>query len=56
LREWIERLKKIKPTSVQIYTVDRSYPAKELEPATKDELNWIKNQVEAAGIAARVFG
>lgn len=56
MREWIERLKKIRPASVQIYTVDRSYPAKDLEPATKDELNWIKNQVKEAGIAARVFG
>ncbi len=31
---WIERLRRIKPVEVQLYTLDRGYPANELHPAS----------------------
>jgi len=52
---WIERLKCFKPLSVQLYTLDRGYPAKDIEPASKDELNLIKDQVQKAGISVEIF-
>ena len=52
---WIERLKRIRPSSVQLYTLDRGYPASNLKPAAKEELNLIKAQVQEAGISISVF-
>ncbi len=48
ISSWIERLKKIKPSSVQLYTLDRGYPANDLKPVTKEELQRIKNEAEKA--------
>lgn len=53
--DWIGRLKRIKPVFVQLYTLDRDYPTKELKPATKDELYRLRNQVQEAGISIDVF-
>lgn len=52
---WIERLKMIRPSLVQLYTLDRGYPAANLKPAAKEELNRIKAQVQEAGISVSVF-
>lgn len=52
---WIDRLKNIRPLSVQLYTLDRGFPAKNLKPADKEDLDRVKIQVERAGIPARVF-
>jgi wyosine [tRNA(Phe)-imidazoG37] synthetase (radical SAM superfamily) len=52
---WIERLKHIQPLSVQLYTLDRGYPAKNLRPANREDLDDIKAQVQKAGIRIRVF-
>jgi wyosine [tRNA(Phe)-imidazoG37] synthetase (radical SAM superfamily) len=53
--DWIGRLKRIKPVFVQLYTLDRDYPFKELKAATKDELYRVRTQVQAAGISVDVF-
>jgi len=52
---WIERLKHIQPLSVQLYTLDRGYPAKNLRPANREELENIKARVQKAGIRICVF-
>ena len=55
IKEWIKRIKKIKPALVQLYTLDRDYPAKDLKPASNDDLNYIKIQAEKAGIAVKIY-
>ncbi len=55
IEAWIERLKKIQPALVQLYTADRSYPGNHLKPATDGELNMIKELVEQAGISIHIF-
>lgn len=52
---WVERLKYIQPHSVQLYTLDRGTPAKNLRPANREELDDIKAQVQKVGIRIRVF-
>lgn len=55
IKEWIKRIKKIRPVLVQLYTLDRDYPDKDLRPATKDDLNHIKKQAEKAEIAIKIY-
>ena len=55
IKEWIERLMRIKPSFVQLYTLDRDYPAKDLSPVPREELKRIKNQVQEAGLSAEVY-
>jgi len=53
--EWIERLKRIKPSFVQLYTLDRDHPARDLFPIPKEELNRIKTQVQEEGLAVEIY-
>ncbi len=55
IKDWIERLKRIRPLTVQLYTMDRDYPSKNLKPASRNELEGIRELVEDAGISAQVF-
>lgn len=55
IEEWIERLKRIRPRAVQLYTLDRDYPDKHLRPATIEKLFQIKGQVKEAGFPAEVY-
>jgi wyosine [tRNA(Phe)-imidazoG37] synthetase (radical SAM superfamily) len=55
ITEWIEILKKIKPLSVQLYTLDRGYPDSNLLPVSIDEMNEIENQARKAGIPVTTF-
>jgi len=52
---WMERLKRINPSSVQLYTLDRGYPGNDLKPATEEELKQIKALVGEAGISAQAY-
>jgi wyosine [tRNA(Phe)-imidazoG37] synthetase (radical SAM superfamily) len=52
---WVERLKRINPEAVQLYTLDRDYPDKKLKAATKKDLSWVKDQVKKAGFLAEIF-
>ena len=52
---WIGRLKRINPGAVQLYTLDRDFPDKNLEAATKEDLSQIKERVEKAGFSAEIF-
>ena len=53
--KWIGLLKKIRPESVMIYTIDRATPAQELEKITEEKLNEICRKVTDAGINAKVY-
>ena len=50
IRRWLSALKKIAPSQVMIYTIDRETPVKGLEKATPEELNRIRDLVIAEGI------
>lgn len=47
---WLEAVKAIRPQQVMIYTIDRETPDATLAKATHEELDAIRDQVEAAGI------
>lgn len=47
---WLEALKKICPSVVQIYSLDRKTPAKDLKKASKETLQAIGKRVQKLGI------
>jgi wyosine [tRNA(Phe)-imidazoG37] synthetase (radical SAM superfamily) len=56
IERWIEIIKELKPTEVQLYTLDRPTPCPELEAVSKDRLEQIARRLaEAAGISATVY-
>ena len=52
VKPWIEIVKKIAPREVMIYTIDRETPAKELEKATREELDRILQLLHSEGLKA----
>ncbi len=48
---WLQTVKDIAPEAVMIYTIDRETPDKQLQKATHEELDAIRDRVVAAGIA-----
>ena len=52
---WIDCLKRIEPVMVQIYSLDRGFPSREIEKLTLEELEGIVRGLEEAGILARAF-
>jgi wyosine [tRNA(Phe)-imidazoG37] synthetase (radical SAM superfamily) len=55
IKEWIGCLKAIRPTFVQIYTLDRSYPFDVLEPVSRGEMEHIHKRLEEMGICSAVY-
>ena len=54
---WIEALRKIKPLSVMIYTLDRETPVQSLEKIPLKELETIARRLrDATGIPSTVAG
>ena len=51
---WLETVKEIAPRQVMIYTIDRETPDKELQKATREELDRIGALVKEAGIPVSV--
>lgn len=51
---WLEALKKIMPSEVMLYSLDRATPADNLIKVEADELQVIADKVEALGIKAQV--
>lgn len=47
---WLQALQEIRPSGVMIYTIDRDTPDKDLQKATRDELDAIRSRVLALGI------
>jgi wyosine [tRNA(Phe)-imidazoG37] synthetase (radical SAM superfamily) len=53
--EWLVRLQRIRPRTVQLYTLDRSYPDKKLKHAPWMELIQVKEKLNKAGLNAEIF-
>ena len=51
VKPWLEALRKIQPMEVMIYTIDRETPDQDLQKATHEELDAIRDRVIAEGIA-----
>ncbi len=47
---WLEAVKRIKPQEVMVYTIDRETPDRELQKASREELDAIRDRVKAEGI------
>lgn len=53
--EWVRRIGRVRPSSVQIYTLDRAYPAPGLQPASADRLQQVRGACELEGVPAEVY-
>ncbi|MBI4747281.1 MAG: radical SAM protein [Acidobacteria bacterium] len=53
--QWLEHLKRIKPTAVHLYSLDRPTAAKNLHRVSREELENIAAQVRTLGIPAETF-
>ena len=56
ISSWLELLKRIKPGSVMIYTIERDTPFDTLHKVPLEELNAIAARAEKAGFATQVSG
>ena len=50
---WLEAVARIAPQQVMVYTIDRDTPATRLRKATRQQLDAIKERVEALGISCQ---
>jgi wyosine [tRNA(Phe)-imidazoG37] synthetase (radical SAM superfamily) len=55
IEHWVEHLRRINPVMVQIYSLSRGYPEKEIEPARKEDLLNIHSLLIEKGINSMVF-
>jgi wyosine [tRNA(Phe)-imidazoG37] synthetase (radical SAM superfamily) len=56
IHKWIEKLGRIRPKEVQIYSIDRPAADKGLALVKKDRLSWIAKRVnQSCGIPVKVF-
>lgn len=55
IKLWLERVKKINPRFVMIYSIARDTPAPDLQIISKQELEHIAERVRAQGIDAQVY-
>jgi wyosine [tRNA(Phe)-imidazoG37] synthetase (radical SAM superfamily) len=52
---WVSAVERISPAKVQIYTLDRDFPSRQISPLTKVQLLDISAKLESKGIRAGVF-
>jgi wyosine [tRNA(Phe)-imidazoG37] synthetase (radical SAM superfamily) len=55
IEAWRDRLLRIKPAGVQIYTLARGYPDKNIAPATRDDLRAVAGRLADSGIRGELF-
>jgi wyosine [tRNA(Phe)-imidazoG37] synthetase (radical SAM superfamily) len=55
IHDWLVRLKRIKPVSVQLYTLDRAYPSDEIAVLDYDKLEYLRKLLFNENIEAEVF-
>jgi wyosine [tRNA(Phe)-imidazoG37] synthetase (radical SAM superfamily) len=55
VEEWINTIVRIQPVTVQLYTLSRSYPSRDIEPVTREDLLTIKKRLAAAGVSSEVY-
>lgn len=56
IRAWLDRVKRIRPKLVMIYTLDRTPPAEGLVKISKSALDSIAQLVREAGVPAEAYG
>lgn len=52
---WLARVESIRPSAVQIYTLDRDAPDRDLLPAGRERMESIRARVAALGVSASVY-
>jgi len=52
---WVERIKKIKPVFVQLYSLDRGYPSEGIAPVSNEELGKVKEILDKENIKSEVY-
>lgn len=55
LEGWIKALEEIKPVFVQIYTLDRGYPSRQISPVKPDDLMQLKERLQQHGTMSGVY-
>jgi len=55
ISDWINRLLRIKPLSVQVYTLDRAYPSDEIMILDYDKLEYLKEVLLRENLKAEVY-
>lgn len=55
INDWILKIVQIAPLHVQLYTLDRPHPSKNIAPVSKDQLEGIKRRLEKYEISAGVY-
>jgi wyosine [tRNA(Phe)-imidazoG37] synthetase (radical SAM superfamily) len=55
IQNWIENIHKKKPEMVQIYSLSRGYPEKEIEPACREDLLAVSSLLKEKGIKSMVY-
>lgn len=55
LHAWMNRLMQISPAAIQIYTLDRGYPSKQIERMDVSELRRIQSITAREGLHAEVY-
>ncbi|MFI5252998.1 MAG: radical SAM protein [Bacteroidota bacterium] len=55
IQPWLERIKYLSPTHVQIYTLDRGYPSRHISPVSRIDLMRVREMVLKESISAEVY-
>lgn len=55
ISDWKKLIIKIQPSLVQLYSLDRNYPSKEILPVTQDKLKKIQNELMNYKIKSEVY-
>ncbi|HVP14308.1 MAG TPA: radical SAM protein [Terriglobales bacterium] len=55
IEAWLARIAAIRPSVVQLYTLDRGAPSDRIEAAGEEQLESAAERLKKAGVAARVF-
>ncbi len=55
VNSWIEKIRDLSPNAVQIYTIQRKYPSKNISPLSYEKLKNIRDKLGKVGIRAWVY-
>ena len=48
--DWVDQVVRIRPVAVQVYTLARGYPARDIAPASPEDLQGIRATLSARGV------
>jgi len=52
---WVKKVSEIEPKNIQIYTLDRGYPSRNIEPVSQDLLYQIQRNLQVSGMNCDVY-